>query len=174
LDEFSPIGRLFTFGVFVEQSSTKECSHQPSPPPQKKWKQIQTCKSVRTYQSMRRARNLTVFDNFIIFKLCSTTEQMPALVYHYKSFQNIQLHFSYDESDLSFSKKGLGHILGQFFTNSWITLESITAAPALRFTAKDMHYLLICNNVLMCFHQGCQMAYFHTKNPNLDKFWRDL
>jgi hypothetical protein len=27
---------------------------------------------------------------------------------------------------------------------------------------------------LLAAIQGCQMAYFQTKNPNLGKFWRDL
>jgi hypothetical protein len=39
-----------------------------------------TYQSALTYQSMRRTHYLTFFYNFIIFKLHSTTEPMPALV----------------------------------------------------------------------------------------------
>jgi hypothetical protein len=28
--------------------------------------------------------------------------------------------------------------------------------------------------LLPYIHQGCQVVYFHTKNPNLGKFWRVL
>jgi hypothetical protein len=33
---------------------------------------------------------------------------------------------------------------------------------------------MFCQSGYESLSQGCQMAYFHTKNPNLGKFWRAL
>jgi hypothetical protein len=72
--------------IFVERSSTKECTCQPPPPHTQIRKQMQTFKRVRSILQFyikfySAAMQFYIFYKFTIFKLRSTTEQMPALVF---------------------------------------------------------------------------------------------
>jgi hypothetical protein len=41
-------------------------------------------------------------------------------------------------------------------------------------TLVEVMYSFVFVHVWLTHDQGCQMACFETKNPNLGKFWRDL
>jgi hypothetical protein len=52
-------------------------------PPQKKTNFGNVCKRfIESARVSEHEAQFSIFYNFIIFKLCSTTEQMPALVFH--------------------------------------------------------------------------------------------
>jgi hypothetical protein len=42
------------------------------------------------------------------------------------------------------------------------------------FAKLEVEANIFAKHCLHSAYQGCQMAYFQTKNPNLGKFWRDM
>jgi hypothetical protein len=66
--------------IFVERSSTKECTRQPRPPPKFGHKCKHLRESAQCYNFTVQVCNFIFFYKFILFKLCSTTEQMFVLL----------------------------------------------------------------------------------------------